>query len=107
MSAPLICTAWQPLKARKSTLIGFADIRLPRSGFTLAGCLVHEKDGQGWVYPPSIEMRKPDGTRAGWRDLVVFESFAAKRAWSAAAVEAVDLYRSEHPETDQGGGWEW
>lgn len=104
----LECTAWKPLTPRRATLIGFADVRLPRAGFTLAGCLVHERDGSTWVYPPALELRNADGERAGWRELVVFDGPAAKRAWAAAAAEAVARYRAEHPEADSAeGGWEW
>lgn len=105
----LECTAWKPLVPRRNTLIGFADLRLPRAGFVLAGCLVHERDGSTWVYPPALELRNQDGERSGWRELVAFDGPAAKRAWAAAAAEAVARYRAEHPEAEAGpeGGWEW
>ena len=105
----LECTAWKPLTPRKATLIGFADVRLPRAGFTLAGCLVHERDGNTWCYPPALELRNGDGERAGWKELIAFDGPAAKRAWSAAAAEAVARYRAEHPEAEAGPetGWQW
>lgn len=105
----LECTAWKPLTPRKATLIGFADLRLPRAGFVLAGCLVHERDGNTWCYPPALELRNQEGERAGWRELIAFDGPAAKRAWSTAAAEAVARYRAEHPEAEAGPetGWEW
>lgn len=109
-SAPsLECTAWKPLVPRRSTLVGFANVRLPRAGFTLSGCLVHEREGNWWVYPPALELRNQDGERAGWRELIAFDGPAAKRAWSAAAAEAVAIYRAAHPEAEAEpeAGWEW
>lgn len=105
----LECTAWKPLRPRRATLIGFADVRLPRAGFTLSGCLVHERDGNWWVYPPASELRNGDGERAGWKELIAFDGPAAKRAWSAAAAEAVAAYRAAHPEAEARPetGWEW
>lgn len=105
----LECTAWKPLVPRRNTLVGFADVRLPRAGFTLAGCLVHEREGNWWVYPPALELRNQDGERAGWRELIAFDGPAAKRAWSAAAAEAVAIYRAAHPEAEAEpeAGWKW
>lgn len=104
----LECTAWKPLVPRRNTLIGFADVRLPRAGLTLVGALVHEREGNVWCYPPALELRNGDGERAGWKELIAFDSPAAKRAWAAAAAEAVARYRAEHPEADAAeGGWEW
>lgn len=96
----LECTGWKPLRERRSTLAGFADVRLPRAGFTLAGCLVHLKeDGSAWCVPPALPIYS-GGERTGWKDLVAFDSPEARRAWSAAAVAAVAAYRAEHPEAD-------
>lgn len=105
----LECTGWKPLVPRRNTLVGFADVRLPKAGLTLVGALVHERDGSTWVYPPALELRNADGERAGWKELIAFDSPAAKRAWAAAAADAVGRYRAEHPEAEAGpeGGWEW
>lgn len=109
---PLKCTGWT--RRRSGTLLGFADLLLPRAGMTLLGCACHQKpDGSRWCSPPAREIRGSDGRRTGWQNVVEFSTPAARRAWSDAAVAAVEAYLAEHPEADQErggggrGGWEW
>lgn len=104
---PMRCESWKPV--RKGTLQGFADLVLPRAGLRLLGCNLHERDGSSWVNPPARELRDAAGNRTGWTPVVEFTSQDARRAWSAAAVEAIIEYRRRHPEADapREEGFEW
>lgn len=106
----LVCVAWRPL--RKNTLVGFADLLLPRAGLVLVECSYHERDGAAWCSPPAREIRDASGARTGWKDCVAFQDKAARRAWSDAAVAAVQEWRRTHPEAEEpaearGGNYEW
>lgn len=105
---PLACTSWKPVA--KGSLVGFADIVLPRAGIRFLGCALYEQDGTFWVAPPARERRGSDGSRSGWVNIVEFTSKEARRAWNAAAVAAIQDFRRRHPETDAPpprGGYEW
>ena len=107
----LVCVGWKTV--RKNSLRGFADLLLPKAGLVLLECSLHEKDGSAWVNPPAKEIRDASGARAGWKDCVAFQDKAARRAWSDAAVAAVQEWRRTHPEAEEpaeargGGGYEW
>lgn len=106
----LVCVAWKTV--RKNSLVGFADLLLPRAGLVLLECSLHEKDGAAWVNPPAKEIRDSSGARTGWKDCVTFQDRNARRAWSDAAVAAVQEWRRTHPEAeeprqDQGRAFEW
>ena len=106
----LVCVAWKPV--RRNSLQGFADLLLPRAGLVLVECSYHEKDGAAWCNPPAREIRDASGARTGWKDAVTFRDKAARRAWSDAAVAAVQEWRRTHPEAEEpdearGGGFEW
>jgi len=111
-SAPsgLVCVGWKTV--RKNSLQGFADLLLPKAGIILLECSLHQKDGSAWVNPPAKEIRDAQGGRNGWRDTVTFQDKLARRAWSDAAVAAVQEWRRTHPEAEdpdevRGGGFEW
>lgn len=103
------CVAWKAVN--KNTLRGFADLLLPKAGLLLLECAVHEKDGSAWVNPPAKELRDAEGRRTGFRDTVGFVDRDARRAWSDAALAAVQEWRRAHPEDEgqrqAGGGYEW
>ena len=107
----LVCVGWKTI--RKNTLVGFADILLPKAGLVLVECSYHEKPEGAWVNPPAKEIRDSSGTRTGWKDTVTFQDRDARRAWSDAAVAAVNEWRRTHPEAEEpreargGGGFEW
>lgn len=106
----LVCVGFKPV--RRNSLQGFADILLPKAGLVLVECSYHEKDGAAWCNPPAREIRDASGTRTGWKDAASFVDKAARRAWSDAAVAAVQDWRRTHPEAeeprqDQGRAFEW
>lgn len=105
---PLLCESWKP--HQKGTLQGFADLVLPRSGMKFLGCNLHEKDGSTWCSPPARELRDAEGRRTGWAPVIEFTSQEARRAWSSAAVAAIQEFRRRHPEDDAPaprGGYGW
>lgn len=55
------CINFKPLT--KGTLMGFADLRLPKLGLEIFGCSLHQKNGKKWVNFPSKEYTNPQGER--------------------------------------------
>ena len=45
------CLKYKPIN--KGSLLGYADIFVPKMGLEIFGCSLHQKDGRRWVNFPS------------------------------------------------------
>lgn len=73
------------------TLLGYADITVPKWGVELLGCTVHTKGNQTWV---NLPQRKYDGDgEEKWAPVMKFIEKDHATAFSKKALELVDEWK--------------
>ena len=83
----------------RNTLVGFASIRVRELHLVVHAVALHQRDGRRWAQLPSKPMLKggelihePDG-RIKYAKILEFETSEVQQAFSAAALDAYDIYR--------------
>jgi len=84
---------------RKGTLVGFADIVVRELKLTIRDVALHRKGESRWVSPPGRPwikdgelIHEPDG-RIKYAKILEFETSEVQQAFSAAVLDAYDIYR--------------
>ena len=84
---------------QRSTLLGFAKIRIKELRLVISGVDIHQKNGSQWAQLPAKPMlqndqlvRGEDG-RIRYARILEFEGEEVRQAFSAAVLQAYDTYR--------------
>ena len=93
------CTGWKAID--KGKVVGVAELHLPALGVTISDCMMLRGDSGGeWVNLPSRPMLDRDGKqmtrddgKKSYAEIFKWKDRAAKDAFSAAAVAAIEAYR--------------
>jgi hypothetical protein len=93
--------AFSPI-TRRGSLVGFADLHLPRHRMKLFSCTVHEQNGSRWVGLPARTwvdrdgnlVRDQDTGKPKYQPILQFDSKDILNAFSDAAISALDAYQS-------------
>ena len=85
----LVCTKFT--KYEKGSLIGFADITVPKWGIEIKGCALCKKDTQRWVNLPAKEFITPTGEKK-FTPHVRFHDQKHWKIFCTQAKNAIDLY---------------
>jgi len=87
------------LPYERSTLLGFAKIRIKELRLIIGGVAIRQKNSSRWAQLPSKAMvqddqlvRGPDG-RIRYAKILEFETAEIRQAFSAAVLDAYDSYR--------------
>lgn len=73
----------------KGSLLGYADLYLPKVGIEIYGCSLHQKDGRRWVNLPSKEYTDGNGEKK-YAPIVKFPNKFHMDEFAKQAKEAIE-----------------
>jgi len=88
------CIKYKEINGR-GTLLGYADIFVPKWGVEINGCSHHKKGNQEWVNLPSREYTDPQGEKK-YAPIVKFRDKAHATAFGDICREAIRNRPREH-----------
>lgn len=78
------------------TLIGFADLWIPRMGLEIYGCTLMKKDGKRWLNLPSREYVDRATGEKRFSKVLYFRGKEHSRLFGEAAKKAIDKWCAEN-----------
>lgn len=81
------CLKYKPVN--KGTLLGYADLFVPKMGIEIFGCSLHQKDGRRWINLPSREYTDNKGEKKFF-SIIRFPNKAHMEEFSKQAKEAIE-----------------
>lgn len=86
-------------RVNKGTLLGYADLYMPKMGIEIYGCSLHQKDGKRWVNLPSREYTDDKGEKK-YMSIVRFPNKFHLDEFIKQAKEAIEKKATEpQPQT--------
>lgn len=86
------CMNYKPVN--KGSLLGFADLFVPKMGLEIYGCTLHQKDGRRWVNFPSREFTNDQGEKK-YMSIVRFREKTHMNAFTELAKQAIETKCAE------------
>ena len=82
------CMNYKPVN--KGSLLGYADLFVPKTGLEIYGCSLHQKEGRRWVNFPSKEYTDSKTGEKKYASIVRFREKAHMEAFIKVAKEAIE-----------------
>ena len=73
----------------KGTLLGYADLYIPKTGLEIYGCSLYQKDGKRWINFPSKEYQDEVGQKK-FAPMLRFRDKAHMEGFTKIAKEAIE-----------------
>lgn len=73
----------------KGSLLGYADLFVPKMGLEIFGCSLHQKDGRRWINLPSREYTDDKGEKKFF-SIIRFRNKTHMEEFSKQAKEAIE-----------------
>ena len=73
----------------KGSLLGYADLFVPKTGLEIYGCTLHQKEGRRWINFPSREYSDETGEKK-YAPIVRFREKAHMEGFTKVAKEAIE-----------------
>lgn len=78
---------------QQGTLLGFADLFVPKMGIYINGCTLHQKNGFRFFYLPSRDYKNEEG-ETKYAPVVKFHNKDHYKLFCQEAIKAIELYCS-------------
>lgn len=92
------CINYKPVN--KGSLLGYADLFVPKMGLEIFGCSLHQKEGRRWVNLPSKEYTNDMGEKK-YAPVVRFREKSHTDAFIKLAKESIEKKCAEQPKHSQ------